>query len=615
MRGAFRIRTLHITIYSRKKKSRKMSENRDEDDEEFSFFPPLPPAPPAGTSMGTATEGWKRINEKSKQVSKQVSASFLNPTETATETEGSGKKKTVKPSREGNADLLPFTTLTVRDDDHVISKSKPGRGSCSFKRVIQGLQDRASINIKEAYPLPEIPRVGEYQRSVHYLFRMELNWSDVVSGRLSIPFQTAEFHFPPTNCVSNYEHQIVITDAHNDVWYMTLAYNALQISEFKFTITNGWQGFVDWHGLKAMDLIRFYKPFPRLHTKHYLIDYVKAEENVISESKSGDRRVFLFEVQLTLSDVQQGRLIIPEQRAANHFPPIQTHLPDYNYEYPIEIFETSSNNCYYMTLLYNSFHSAFIITRGWHCFVVSHSLEAMDVIWFYKCFSQFYNKHFLVQVVKGGEEPGTDNDPPEFKPENFLFQLELTIFPDSSYNSFEWLVLPKEEVRNHFPAIEIPHGRRLKLTDTRNKDWSMSIFFAEDLDAYIIAGEWEGFANKHRLETMDEIRFYKPVLPLHEGHFLIECVKGEEAGGGTSSKNDQLGGAKKDGNRGDRANRGGRNHGGGRGGASRSGSSPGKGKTIFCWTWKNQRGGQERVVMAVEEFLQLIDNAWEEIGT
>ncbi|CAL5440952.1 unnamed protein product [Camellia sinensis] len=262
-----------------------MSESRDEDDEEFSFFPPLPPVPPAplvGTSMGTATEGWKRINEKSKQVSKQGSASFSTSTDTATKTEGSGKKKPVKPSRERNADLLPFKKLTVRDDDHVISKSKPRRGSCSSKRVIQGHQDRASINIKEAYPLPEIPRVGEYQRSVHYLFRMELNSSDVVSGRLSIPFQTAEFHFPPTNCVSNYKHQIVITDAHNDVWYMTLAYNALQISEFKFTITNRWQGFVDWHGLKAMDLICFYKPFPRLHTEHYLIDNVKAEENVIS---------------------------------------------------------------------------------------------------------------------------------------------------------------------------------------------------------------------------------------------------------------------------------------------------------------------------------------------
>ncbi|CAL5427158.1 unnamed protein product [Camellia sinensis] len=308
-----------------------------------------------------------------------------------------------------------------------------------------------------------------------------------------------ELHFPSTNGVSNYENQIVICDTRHDDWYMTLTYNARESSAFKFAITSRWQGFVDCYNLKAMDVIHFYKPFKRLHSRHFLIDYVKAEENVVLPSQNSymkqgcdearddailetapcssertneevqdpesesHRRIFLFELQLMLNDVEQGMLFIPEQRAAKHFPHQLTHIPYYNYEHQIEVSNTQNQN-WKMALVYNSLLRAFIIIRGWHRFVVSHGLEFMDVICFYKTLSHLHDKHFIIEHVKRGEVE-TNNNPPEFKPENFLFEMQLT----SGYVSDNWLKLPKEEVRNHFPTIEIPPGIRLNFTNARNE--------------------------------------------------------------------------------------------------------------------------------------------------
>ncbi|CAL5424894.1 unnamed protein product [Camellia sinensis] len=149
----------------------------------------------------------------------------------------------------------------------------------------------------------------------------------------------------------------------------------------------------------------------------------------------------------------------------------------------------------------------------------------------------------------------------------------------------------------------------------------MTIFFVEVHDAYIILDGWGGFVNKHRLEAMDVIRFYKPVQPLHERHFLIQCVKRGEAAvaakaeAGTTSHDGELDGAKKDGNEGNRANKGGKNHGGSGGGGgegqSRGDGSPRKGKITCCWTWKNKRRDWERAVMGLEEFLYATDSVWD----
>ncbi|CAL5353452.1 unnamed protein product [Camellia sinensis] len=160
------------------------------------------------------------IRDTSEALNDEGNASSSTPlTETATKIKGSAK---------GNA--------TAAD---AISQSKSGGG------FVSRIND---------YPLPITDTLCESQRLVRFLFQMELTQSDIEHGSLSIPFEKARLHFLPMNRVSI--HQIVITNTRNDNWFMTLTYNAPKASALT---TSGWQGFVDWHGLKALDVIRFYK--------------------------------------------------------------------------------------------------------------------------------------------------------------------------------------------------------------------------------------------------------------------------------------------------------------------------------------------------------------------
>ncbi|CAL5429318.1 unnamed protein product [Camellia sinensis] len=206
----------------------------------------------------------------------------------------------------------------------------------------------------------------------------------------------------------------------------------------------------------------------------------------------------------------------------------------------------------------------------------------------------------------------------EFKHKIFLFQLQLS--PRDVVRDGGGLIIPKEQIDNHCPALSIAM-RTDKLvtlvifTDAQYVDWIMKIFFDVDSDAYMIIDGWEGFVEGHNLEAMDVIKFYRPVPPAHEMHFLVECVKREKTAAGTS-QTDQLGGAKKDGNGGDCGNRGGDGGGGGGGGGrSDGGGSGGKWKTMCCWIPKNQHGGREKAVMILEEeeALLMTDSTWEEM--
>ncbi|CAL5424897.1 unnamed protein product [Camellia sinensis] len=280
----------------------------------------------------------------------------------------------------------------------------------------------------------------------------------------------------------------------------------------------------------------------------------RSNKELKSEDGQFHKEDFVFELQLTQDDIEYT-LYIPEQTATEHFP----HVP-----------------------IYEDWYKAW-----WDEFVARHNLEAMDVIRFYRPPSPLHKFHSLIK-----HDRRRDN-PPEFKPENFLFRQQMT-------STFKYILdLPKEQVRKHFPGIEFFGVKRLHFTDVENTDWPMTISLARNNKAYMLLDGWYWFVNKHGLEAGHEDRFYKPVRPLDKGHFLIEYVKREEAGGGTSSssQNDQLGGGKKDGNKGDRENRGGKNHGGGGGGDS---SSPNKGKTMEKPEW----------LAALEEFVRVIESAW-----
>ncbi|CAL5427162.1 unnamed protein product [Camellia sinensis] len=164
------------------------------------------------------------------------------------------------------------------------------------------------------------------------------------------------------------------------------------------------------------------------------------------------------------------------------------------------------------------------------------------------------------------------------------------------------LFVLEQEVRNHFPTVNIPAGtskiERLTFTDTQNMDWGMKIHFD---GVFVITHGWDEFVNEHHLEAMDTIKFYKVVRPLHHTHFRIECVKREGAARTSQTY-------AKDGKGGCRRYRFGRKKGGGGGGgggSSHYGGRRGKWNTMCCWTWKNQPRGRERAVMILEEVLQV----------
>ncbi|CAL5424904.1 unnamed protein product [Camellia sinensis] len=263
-----------------------------------------------------------------------------------------------------------------------------------------------------------------------------------------------------------------------------------------------------------------------------------SDRAAINEEVCGfDREIFLFEVQLTRSDIEHERLSIPAGGALKYFPPMETVKP--NYEQQIEIYDNEKED-WKMTLTYNHLEQAFVITSGWQGFVDWHELKPMDAIRFYRTFSHLQNPHFLIEFVIG-EESKTNYLIHEFKQKNFLFELQLS--PSDIGDGV--LIVPEEEVRNHFHEINIPAGtnevERMTFTDTQNVHWCMEILFD---GAYMLADGWDGFVKEHKLEAMDMIRFYKPVRPLHEKHFLIECVKREQAACGTNQI--WLGGAKHD---------------------------------------------------------------------
>ncbi|GFZ13478.1 hypothetical protein Acr_23g0018630 [Actinidia rufa] len=89
--------------------------------------------------------------------------------------------------------------------------------------------------------------------------------------------------------------------------------------EKAFMFTRLWPQFVKFHDLKALDKIRFYTPVPRLHALHYVVAFARREGNLaqIPELRRGK---FLFQLELSPSDVGYNRLFIQNEDVTLHFP-------------------------------------------------------------------------------------------------------------------------------------------------------------------------------------------------------------------------------------------------------------------------------------------------------
>ncbi|CAL5440964.1 unnamed protein product [Camellia sinensis] len=185
-------------------------------------------------------------------------------------------------------------------------------------------------------------------------------------------------YFSPLSIPKVYEKQIEITNTQNDDWYMTLTYNPVECT---FMISIGWQGFIEWHKLEAMDVICFYRPVPRVHNNHFLIDYIKGEDAE------------------TDNIVQEFRIVISKEDIRIHFPAVK--IPAVTHKMERLYFTDTQNKDWCMKIIFSSQVDLYMIINGWGRFVKKHNLEAMDVIRFYKSFQPLHGWHFLIDCVKG----------------------------------------------------------------------------------------------------------------------------------------------------------------------------------------------------------------------
>ncbi|GFY99395.1 hypothetical protein Acr_13g0007960 [Actinidia rufa] len=243
---------------------------------------------------------------------------------------------------------------------------------------------------------------------------------------------------------------------------------------------------------------------------------------------------FLFETEVTLSN----RLLIPVERAIGHFPFLLD--PEETSNLQVLHLTVPQTKEWIMPVIRYADEDAFMFTRLWPQFVKFHNLKTLDKIRFYKPYLCLHTRHYVVAFKRS---EGNVAQVPKFRWKKFLFQLEMT--PGDV--GHKRLFIHNDDVMSHFPLFYIPEKFRtadiIKFTDAHNKDWYMDVMRYSS-DFYVIIEGWDGFVKERNLKAKDVIKFYEPVQPSHEQHFLIECVRNEDGSNPTqpgSTKNESEG--------------------------------------------------------------------------
>ncbi|CAL5424912.1 unnamed protein product [Camellia sinensis] len=136
------------------------------------------------------------------------------------------------------------------------------------------------------------------------------------------------------------------------------------------------------------------------------------------------------------------------------------------------------------------------------------NLNAKDLIRFYKPLYQLPdNEHYLLDSL------------------NFLFMNKL-VATDIMENK---LYILKKEAEEHFRALNTSKISEVEIEiyDAENETYNMKLLVypetSTNSDAYKIT--WKSFVEKHKLEVVNEISFYKPGRPLKGNHYAIRFEK------------------------------------------------------------------------------------------
>ncbi|GFZ20099.1 hypothetical protein Acr_28g0008040 [Actinidia rufa] len=117
------------------------------------------------------------------------------------------------------------------------------------------------------------------------------------------------------------------------------------------------------------------------------------------DGESKPRRIFLFEMRLTVSDVKQDSLCIPVEFALDHFPPIPQRSPRL-YREKVKILSATQDRVWPMTIRYHPEDSVFLLNNKWKEFAQSHEMKAKDMIRFYTPLPRYPDKQYMVVHVK-----------------------------------------------------------------------------------------------------------------------------------------------------------------------------------------------------------------------
>ncbi|CAL5427179.1 unnamed protein product [Camellia sinensis] len=167
-------------------------------------------------------------------------------------------------------------------------------------------------------------------------------------------------------------------------------------------VIHGWIEYFGAHNLKAMDLLRFYKPLPQpFHNQHYLIGYLK----------------FLFEKTLTTTDVSQ-KLVIPIKAAENHFPRLITNKPSH---VMLQISDAQNKKWemkFHVALVANQSKQKYGYKMDWTEFVTNHKLEAGNVIFFYKPVLPSEDNYYAIRFKRPSKKDDSKKGRPPYSRKN-----------------------------------------------------------------------------------------------------------------------------------------------------------------------------------------------------
>lgn len=236
------------------------------------------------------------------------------------------------------------------------------------------------------------------------LFQMRLTPSEVdYQGRLSIPVEIALDYFQrflPRIDRKEQEETVIkmTTDTCNWWWSTKIKYDP---EECVFVIED-WQTFADQNNLRAKDVIRFHKPFPRADDDCFLIEPVF--RRIEEESLEFKRENFLFQKQLTLSEAgcDRPRLSLSKEQVRQHFPAVGIPAETHELE---RLYFTDAKNMEWCCKI-RCFFGTYFLENGWEGFVKEYKVETGDLISFYKPVLPLDSRHFLIQHAKEIDEAG-----------------------------------------------------------------------------------------------------------------------------------------------------------------------------------------------------------------